>query len=200
MKDILALYALIFLICITWINAQAQQSNIAGCSSPPHSITSSKCGPGPRHVGRWAKLEPGHPSAAGDVLGALNGRMPAASGQANLRPDAYGFLWIDRKVFLESFAQDVDPVQARIMATVQKPFNASIFGDKVGQAAWRSKPSWYLVSENDRMVNPDLERFMANRIGAKKVVSIAPSHASLVSHPRDVVQLVTDVANATAVR
>lgn len=136
----------------------------------------------------------------GETLGALNSRMPAGSGQANIRPDAYGFLWIDPKAFPESFVQDIDPAQARVMAAVQKPLSASIFGDNVTQAAWKSKPSWYLVSENDRIINPDLERFMANRIGAKEVVSIPSSHASLVAHPDEVVKLITDAANATAVR
>lgn len=134
----------------------------------------------------------------GEALGDLNGRMPAAPGQANFRPDAYGFIWIDPKAFPESFAQDVDPVTARVMAAVQKPIAASIFGDKVTQSAWKSKPSWYLVSENDRIINPDLERFMAKRIGAKKVVSIPSDHASLVSHPVEVAQLIMDAANATA--
>ena len=137
---------------------------------------------------------------AGEVLGELNGRMPAGSGQANIRPDAYGFLWIDPKAFPESFAQDVDPVVARVMAAVQKPLAASIFGDKVTQAAWKSKPSWYLVSENDRIINPDLERFMSKRIGAKEVVSIPSSHASLVSHPSEVAKLIMDASNATATR
>jgi len=136
----------------------------------------------------------------GETLGALNSRMPTGSGQANIRPDAYGFLWIDPKAFPESFVQDTDPVQARVMAAVQKPLSASIFGDNVTQAAWKSKPSWYLVSENDRIINPDLERFMANRIGAKEVVSIPSSHASLVSHPDEVVKLITDAANAMAIR
>lgn len=135
-----------------------------------------------------------------EVLGDLNARMPPVSGQANIRPDVYGFLWIDPKAFPESFAQDVDPAQASIMAAVQKPLSASIFGDKVTQAAWKSKPSWYLISENDRIINPDLERFMAKRIGAKKVVSIPASHASLVSHPVEVAQLIMDAANATATR
>jgi pimeloyl-ACP methyl ester carboxylesterase len=137
---------------------------------------------------------------AGEVLGELNGRMPAASGQANIRPDAYGFLWIDPKAFPESFAQDVDPVQARVMAAVQKPLSASIFGEKVTQAAWRSLPSWYLVSENDRMINPGLERFMAKRIGAKEVVSLPSSHASLVSHSSEVAKLIMDAANSTTIR
>ena len=137
---------------------------------------------------------------AGEILSEINGRMPAAPGLANLRPDAFGFLWIDQKAFPESFAQDVDPVQARIMAAVQNPLSASIFSEKVTEAAWRSLPSWYLVSENDRMINPDLERFMAKRIGAKKIVSIPSSHASLVSHPIEVAQLITDAANATETR
>jgi pimeloyl-ACP methyl ester carboxylesterase len=134
----------------------------------------------------------------GEVLGQLNERMPAVPGQANIRPDAYGFLWIDPKAFPESFAQDVDPVQARVMAAVQEPIAASIFGEKVTQAAWKSKPSWYLVSENDKMINPDLERFMAKRMGAKEVVSIPSGHASLVSHPSEVAKLIMDAANATA--
>ena len=134
----------------------------------------------------------------GEVLSELNERMPAVSGQANIHPDAEGFLWIDSKAFPESFAKDVDPVQARVMAAVQKPLSASIFGDKVTKAAWKSKPSWYLVSENDRMINPDLERFMAKSTGAKEVVSIPASHASLVSHPNEVAKLITDAANATA--
>ena len=133
----------------------------------------------------------------GEVLGELNERMPAAPGIANLRPDSEGFLWIDPEAFPESFAQDVDPVQARIMAAVQKPLSASIFGEKATQAAWKSKPSWYLVSENDRIINPDLERFMAERIGAREVVSIPSDHASLVSHPDEVARLITDAANAT---
>lgn len=133
----------------------------------------------------------------GEILGELSGRMPAAPGQANIQPDAEGFLWINPKAFPESFAQDVDPVQARIMSAVQKPLSASIFSEKVTQAAWKSKPSWYLVSENDRMINPDLERFMAKRIGAREVVSIPSDHASLVSHPTEVAKLITDAANAT---
>ena len=135
----------------------------------------------------------------GEVLGELNGRMPVASGQANLRPDAYGFVWIDPKAFPESFAQDVDTTAARVMAAVQKPLSVSIFGEKATQAAWKSKPSWYLLSENDRIINPDLQRFMAERIGAKKVVSIPSDHASLVSHPAEVAQLIMDAANATAI-
>lgn len=134
----------------------------------------------------------------GESISELSGQMPVAPGQANIHPDAGGFLWIDTKAFPESFAQDVDPVQARVMSAVQKPISASSFSENVTQAAWKSKTSWYLVSENDRMINPDLERFMAKRIGAKEVISIPASHAVMVSHPTDVTKLITDAANATA--
>jgi pimeloyl-ACP methyl ester carboxylesterase len=134
----------------------------------------------------------------GEAISNLSALVPAPSGQANVRPDAEGFLWIDPKAFPESFAQDVDPVQARVMSAVQKPIAASSFTEKTTQAAWKSKPSWYLVSENDRMINPDLERFMAKRIGAEEVVSISSSHASMVSHPTEVTKLITNAANATA--
>lgn len=124
--------------------------------------------------------------------------MPAVSGQANIHPDAEGFLWIDSKAFPESFAQDVDPVEACVMAAVQKPLSASIFGDKITKAAWKSKPSWYLLSEDDRIINPNLERFMAKRMGAREIVSIPSDHASLVSHSNEVAKLVMDAAHATA--
>lgn len=134
----------------------------------------------------------------GEFLSELNERMPVVLNPANLRPDSGGFLWIDPEAFPESFAQDVDPVQARVMSAVQKPISGSIFGERVNTAAWKSRPSWYLVSEDDRIINPDLERFMAERIGAREVVSIPASHASLVSHPDEVAGLIMDAANTTA--
>lgn len=134
----------------------------------------------------------------GEFLSELNERMPVVLNPANLRPDAGGFLWIDPEAFPKSFAQDVDPVQARVMSAVQKPISGSIFGERVNTAAWKSRPSWYLVSEDDRIINPDLERFMAERIGAREFVSIPASHASLVSHPDEVARLIMDAANATA--
>lgn len=137
---------------------------------------------------------------AGESIGQLTARYSAPPASANIRPDAFGFLWFDPKAFPESLAQDADPATARVMAAVQKPIAASAFGEKVAQAAWKSKPSWYLVSENDRAINPDLERFMAKRIGSKEVIEIPSSHAAMVSHPNEVVKLITDAANATATK
>ncbi|MEH2107741.1 alpha/beta fold hydrolase [Nostoc sp.] len=69
------------------------------------------------------------------------------------------------------------------------------FSEKVTQAAWKPKQSWYLVSANDRMISPELERFMAKRIGAT-VISLPSSHVSMVSHPTEVANLIIEVAKA----
>ncbi len=130
----------------------------------------------------------------GESLGDLYARA-AAPGVAHVRPDDEGFLWIDPEEFAEAFAQDVDPVQARIMAVVQKPIAARIFGDKITRPAWELKPSWYLVSESDRMIPAVTQRFMSKRIGAK-VVSVQASHSSMVSRPVEVAKLISDAANA----
>ncbi len=136
---------------------------------------------------------------ANEVLGALNARLPPAVGLTKIVPDAGGFLWIDQAAFPEVFAQDVDPAEARVLAAVQTPLAASIFNDTATKAAWTAKPSWYLVSESDRIINPDLERFMAERMGAT-VSSVQASHASLISHPEEVAQLIMTAVNETAVK
>ena len=132
----------------------------------------------------------------GESLGDLYA-CAAALGAAHVRPDDGGFLWIDPEAFAEAFAQDVDPVQARILAVVQKPIAARIFGDKVTRPAWELKPSWYLVSEIDRMIPAETQRFMSKRMGAT-VVSVPASHWSMVSYPDKVAQLISDAASAAA--
>jgi pimeloyl-ACP methyl ester carboxylesterase len=125
-------------------------------------------------------------------------RYPAPSGVSIVRLDDDGFLSLERDKFAEMFAQDVDPPQAEIMAVVQKPISKKMcFGVAVAQPAWKSKPSWFLLSTNDRMVNPELQRFMAGRMHAK-VVSVPSSHASLVSHPRETAKLIADAAGAAS--
>jgi pimeloyl-ACP methyl ester carboxylesterase len=130
---------------------------------------------------------------AGDTLGGLIARFPPEPGTSHLVPDSLGFLWIDPAAFPANFAQDVDPETARVMAAVQKPLAAGILGEPAGPAAWRTLPSWYLVSTLDRMINPDLERFFAARMRAR-TVEVASSHASPVSHPREVANLILAAA------
>jgi pimeloyl-ACP methyl ester carboxylesterase len=112
-----------------------------------------------------------------------------------------GFLIIDNgadaylnpKLFPQSFAQDVHPTQANVMAATQKPFSTSIFAEKSGPPAWKQLPTWYQVSENDRMIPPAVERMFAKQMNAT-TISLPSSHASLVSHSNEIAQL---ILNAT---
>jgi len=136
----------------------------------------------------------------GETMKGLTSGDPQPAGASAFRPDKAGFLWLDRDGFVKFFAPDVDPVQARVMAAVQQPIAASEFlgEEPFGEPAWRSLPSWYLVTENDQMLPPAAQRFMAQRMKAT-VSSVAGSHASMVSHPDVVANLVMKVAQAVPV-
>ena len=110
-----------------------------------------------------------------------------------LNADKGGFIYINSTKFHDSFAQDVNLSQADIMAAVQKPINQSILAEKSGPPAWKQIPSWYQISENDHSIPPSLEQMFAKQINAT-TISIPSSHASLVSHPKEVAQL---ILNAT---
>jgi pimeloyl-ACP methyl ester carboxylesterase len=107
--------------------------------------------------------------------------------------DSKGFLYFIPEKVHESFAQDVDPAEANILAVVQKPFNESISAEKSGPPAWKQLPTWYQVSENDRLIPPDIQRKYAERMNAT-TISLNSSHASLASHPDEIAEL---ILNAT---
>ena len=100
-----------------------------------------------------------------------------------------GFIWVDPAAFPQNFMQDVARTEARALAVAQKPTASGCFAVPSGPPTWKQVPSWYLVSTNDRTVNPDAERFMAKRMGAT-TREIASSHASSVSHPQEVFDLI----------
>jgi pimeloyl-ACP methyl ester carboxylesterase len=103
---------------------------------------------------------------------------------------------VDRTQFSDVFCADVAPVEARIAAAVQKPLASVAFAQAVDVAAWQEKPSWYLVGKEDRAISPELERFMAQRIGAH-TREIHASHVSFISHPEYVARLIEEAARAT---
>jgi pimeloyl-ACP methyl ester carboxylesterase len=116
---------------------------------------------------------------------------------AQIRPDEFGYFWIDRDGFAQAFAADADPVEASVMAATQKPLSIKSFTDKSGPAAWKHLPSWYLISGNDQMIPPKAEESMARRMGAT-IRSVSASHASMISHPKEVAELIV-LAEETAV-
>ena len=136
----------------------------------------------------------------GESLASLAKQGPALPSSTHIRPNAYGYLFIDPATFANDFAADVAVADARVMAAVQKPIHASIFEAKAGPPGWKEHPSWYQVSENDGMIPPDAERFFAKRISAKKTLSLPSSHASLISHPQEVATLILEAAQGTASR
>ncbi|CAD6509514.1 hypothetical protein LMG28727_00247 [Paraburkholderia kirstenboschensis] len=105
---------------------------------------------------------------------------PAPAGQSIVK-DASGFLWLDRARYHADFAADVPENLTRVLSAAQVPIAAKAFGETVSQVAWKEKPSWYVVTTKDRAVSPDVERFMAERMGAK-IVPMASSHLAPVSH------------------
>jgi pimeloyl-ACP methyl ester carboxylesterase len=107
--------------------------------------------------------------------------------------DSGGFIYLNPEIFRENFAQDVDPAEADLMAIVQKPFNQSIFGEKSDPPAWKQLPTWYQISDADRMIPPDVQRMFAERMNAT-TLSLNTSHASYVSHPNEIAEL---ILNAT---
>jgi pimeloyl-ACP methyl ester carboxylesterase len=129
---------------------------------------------------------------ANEPVGALGEKYPAPLGAA-LRPDAAGFLYVDRAMFRDVFARDLPENQTRVMAATQKPISGLVFAATVPAPAWKTIPSWYLVSQEDRAINPDAERFYAKRMGAT-TREVKASHVAFISHPNTVARFIEQAA------
>jgi len=121
-----------------------------------------------------AKTYPTPPASAGIVFDGDEGRL-------------------SEEAFLRDFAGDLPEAKAKVLYAVQEPFHKELLAGKTTHAAWRSKPSYYAVSTEDRTINPDLERFMAKRMGAK-TIEVKASHLALISHPDEIAQLILEAA------
>jgi pimeloyl-ACP methyl ester carboxylesterase len=124
-----------------------------------------------------AKQFPTPPASAGVIFDGNEGRL-------------------SEEAFLRDFAGDLPEAKARVLYAVQDPFQKALLDGRTTQAAWRSKPSFYAVSTEDRTINPDLERFMAKRMGAK-TIEVKASHLSLISHPDEIAGLILEAAQGT---
>lgn len=124
--------------------------------------------------GALAKAFPPPPASQGIVFDGDEGRLT-------------------EQAFLHDFAGDLPAARAKALFAVQQPFHKTLLEGKTTQAAWRSKPSYYAVSTEDRTINPDLQRFMAKRMGAK-TIEVKASHLSLISQPATIAQLIREAA------
>jgi len=100
---------------------------------------------------------------------------------------------LSEQAFLRDFAGDLPEAKAKVLYAVQQPFHKQLLAGKTSHAAWRSKPSYYAVSTEDRTINPDLERFMAKRMGAT-TIEVKASHLALISQPDAIARLILDAA------
>ena len=126
-------------------------------------------------------------------MGSLIQGFPSAGPQPPILPPQDGFLLLDKAKFPASFAADVDPEKAAFMADSQVPWGLGAISGTISEAAWRTKPSWYLVTTEDRMIPPDAQRNMSKRAGAT-VAEVKGSHAVYVSHPEAVASLIEEAA------
>ncbi|MFE5243045.1 MULTISPECIES: alpha/beta fold hydrolase [unclassified Streptomyces] len=141
----------------------------------------------------------------GESLGELQGRFPLTPLVSNLSEGAYPVpgsepaveVTINAEAFPEIFAADVPEAVTKVLAVSQRPLSAGAFTETASAAAWRTKPSWALVAGADKAINPEVERFGAERAGATVVELEGASHAVAVSQPKAVAQLVLDAVRAT---
>jgi pimeloyl-ACP methyl ester carboxylesterase len=134
----------------------------------------------------------------GESVSTLIQNPPPGAPVPPILPPQDGFLFLDRAKFRASFAADVSAEAAAFMADSQVPWGLDALNGAVSEPAWKSKPSWYLVATDDKMIPPDAQRAMSKRAGAK-VVEVAGSHAVYVSQPQSVAAIITQAANGIAV-
>ncbi|HEX6451329.1 MAG TPA: alpha/beta hydrolase [Trebonia sp.] len=131
----------------------------------------------------------------GESVNSLIADPPPGAPVPPILPPKNGFLFLDRDKFAASFAGDLPPAQAAFMADSQVPWGVDALGGVITEPAWRSKPSWYLVATDDRMIPPPAQRAMAERAGAN--VSETPgSHSIYVSNPAAVAAVIAQAATA----
>jgi len=113
-----------------------------------------------------------------------------------LAPDEHGFIWMPEEGFGRAVAHKVSHDQAMIMAAVQRPIALKCISEKAPAPAWKTKPSWFLLAEEDRMINPVTQRFMAGRMGAK-ICSHQVDHSPMLTAPDLVVEVILEAARET---
>ena len=133
----------------------------------------------------------------GESVSSLIKNPPPGAPVPPILPPQDGFLFLDQAKFAASFAADVSPEKANFMATSQVPWGVAALDGAVTEAAWKVKPSWYLVAQDDRMIPPPAQRQMSKRAGAT-VTEVPGSHAVYVSQPAAVAAVIEQAAQAIA--
>jgi pimeloyl-ACP methyl ester carboxylesterase len=131
----------------------------------------------------------------GESVASLIKNPPPGAPVPPILPPQDGFLLLDKAKFPASFAGDVEPGKAAFMADSQVPWGVEAFSGTISEAAWKAKPSWYLIVTDDKMIPPEAQRFMSKRPGST-VVEVKGSHAIYVSQPEAVAALIEQAAKS----
>jgi len=131
----------------------------------------------------------------GESVSSLIANPPPGAPVPPILPPQDGYLFLDRAKFPASFAADVDAEKATFMADSQVPWGVEALSGKISEPAWKTKPSWYLIVTDDKMIPPDAQRFMSKRAGST-VAEVKGSHAIYVSQPEVVAALVEQAAKS----
>lgn len=135
----------------------------------------------------------------GESVNDLNAKYAKTPLADALMPDAGGFLFIDPAKFRDVFAKDMSEKMTKVLAATQKHISNANFAATIKDPAWKTLPNWYLVTGEDRAVNPELQRFMAKRMGAR-VTEVKSSHSAMLSKPKDVVKIIQEAAKEEPTR
>ena len=134
----------------------------------------------------------------GESVSALIKDPPPGTPAPPILPPVDGFLLLDKAKFPASFAADVSPEKAEFMADSQVPWGVNAVGGTISEPAWKVKPTWYLLTTEDKMLPPDAQRLMSKRAGAT-VVEVKSSHAVFLSHPQAVAHIIEEAARGALV-
>lgn len=138
------------------------------------------------YVAAWAPGE-------GESLASLAKQYPPSPLSGELRPDAGGFLSVSPKGIAEDFAQDLSDKEKELLTATQGPTNGAAFGATITTAAWKTKPSWFVIASQDRAIPPELEKAEAAAIKATSI-TLSSSHVPMLSHPKEVAELIAQAA------
>lgn len=132
----------------------------------------------------------------GETVGDVFHRVAPHPSAPKLQPDADGFLWLNVEAFRGAVAPDASLSETALMAATQKPISLTCLGEPMGKPAWKEKPSWFLIAEEDRMVSAETQRFTAGRMKSK-IISLPIDHTPLASKPAAVADLIITAATNT---